>query len=255
LVIPFGLNGALLNAVTSQSLTFFFACLLVKRYKIINFSINTFWNKFDKVRAKQYSRFTCMALVSAFTMPISQLIIRGFIINEFSIQSAGYWEGMNRLSGMYLMVITSSFGVYYLPKLSETVDAKVLRDEIKRAYKVIVPCLLVGLPALYFCRHLIIRIVFSPEFYPMAHLFLWQLIGDFLKISSWLIAYLMIAKAMTKTFVVTEVAFVVSYLGLAFLLGNLIGLQGIVLGYALNYAVYSVVMWFGIYRRIGGLRS
>ncbi len=44
----------------------------------------------------------------------------------------------------------------------------------------------------------IINILFSPQFLPMLYLFKYQLIGDVLKIGSWLLAYLMLAKAMTK---------------------------------------------------------
>jgi PST family polysaccharide transporter len=250
LVIPFGLNGALLNAVTSQSLIFLIALFIVKKHNIIFFSVDHLLGKIEKAKAAHYFKFTCMALVSAFTIPVSQLIIRGFIINEFSIQSAGCWEGMNRLSGMYLMVITSSFGVYYLPKLSETFEKNVLRNEIKKACIIIIPCLLFGLPTIYFCRNIIINILFSPEFYQMSDLFFWQLIGDFFKISSWLIAYLMLAKAMTMMFIITEILFTTSYVGFSFLFGNMIGLQGIVFGYAINYLMYSIVIYFLVFRRI-----
>jgi len=250
LVITLGVNGALLNAVTSQSLTFLVALFIAKRSKVIFFSVDNLWNKFDKEKAKQYFRFSCMALISAFTVPVSQLIIRGFIINNFSIESAGCWDGIKRLSSMYLMVITSSFGVYYLPKLSETLDANNLRKEIKNAYKVIIPCLLIGLPIIFFCRNMIIRILFSPAFYQMSGLFLWVLVGDFFKIVSWLIAYLMIAKAMTIMFITTEVLFAVSYVGFAYFFSNMIGLQGVVLGYAVNYFMYFIFVYLVIWRRI-----
>jgi PST family polysaccharide transporter len=84
----------------------------------------------------------------------------------------------------------------------------------------------------------------------MSGLFFWQVIGDFLKIASWLIAYLMHAKAMTKLFIATEIIFTAFYVGLAFLFGNLAGLHGVVLGYAVNYAVYFLIMFTAIYRRI-----
>jgi PST family polysaccharide transporter len=253
LVIPFGVNGALLNAVTSQSLVFVVSIIIAKRAGIVRLSFDTVWAKFSKPKALQYFRFALMTLVSAFTVPVSQLLIRGFIIERFSIQAAGCWEGINRLSGMYLLMITSSFGVYYLPKLSETSTAAVLKHEIKTAYKVIIPCLLAGLTAVYFGRFVIIRILFSSEFYEMSGLFFWQVIGDFLKISSWLIAYLMHAKAMTKLFIVTEIGFTAFYTGLAFLFGSLIGLEGIVLAYTVNYAVYFVVMYLMVVRRISAI--
>jgi PST family polysaccharide transporter len=251
LVIRFGINGALINAVTSQSIVFIIAFFIAKHSNINCFSRNNILGKFDKRKAVQYFRFAMMAFVTTFTVPISQLIIRKFIIDRFSIQTAGWWDGMNRLSAMYLMIITSSFGVYYLPKLSEVLDTDIIRKEIKTAYKVIIPCLLVGLPAVYFSRFIIIRVLFSPEFYGMSDLFLWQVIGDFLKISSWLIAFLMVAKAKTKMFISTEIGFALSYITMAFLFGDMIGPQGIVLGYAVNYAAYFMFVWFFVYKKLG----
>jgi PST family polysaccharide transporter len=250
LVIPFGMNGALLNAVTSQSLVFIASVFVVKRSKIISLSLDSLWGKFNSLKAKQYFRFALMTLVSALTVPVSQLIIRDYIINQFSIQAAGWWEGLNRLSNMYLMIITSSFGVYYLPKLSEASNSDTIIKTIKTAYKVITPCLILGLIAVYFGRFVIIKLLFSSEFYEMSGLFFWKIIGDFFKISSWLIGYLMLAKAMTKLFIVTEISFSALYVGLVFIFCNLIGLQGIVLGDAVNYAVYFFVMYFTVFRRI-----
>lgn len=67
--------------------------------------------------------YTLMALTTAATVPVSQMLLRGYVISEISPVEAGWWEGMNRISHMYLMVITSSFSVYYLPRLSELKDS------------------------------------------------------------------------------------------------------------------------------------
>jgi PST family polysaccharide transporter len=250
LVIPFGVNGALLNAVTSQSFIFFITIILAKQAGIICLSRQYVWNRFDKTKATQFFRFALMTLVSGIIGPVSQLIIRGYIIDNFSLQSAGLWEGLNRLSNMYLMIITSSFGVYYLPKLSELSSGTEIKREIKTAYKVIIPCMAAGLSVVYFGRRLIIGILFSPEFYEMSDLFFWRLIGDFLKISSWLIAFLMVAKSMTKLFIATEIGSVISGIALTLWLGRLLGLQGIVLAYAVNFALYTAVMWWKVYKGI-----
>jgi PST family polysaccharide transporter len=249
LVIPFGVSGALLNAVTSQSLVFACALVIVKKTKLSCISKNYIWNRFDKVKARQLFRFAFMSLISAFTVPISQLVIRSYIVDRFSIQVAGRWEGLNQLSGMYLMIITSSFSVYYLPKLSELTHRADIKREIKNAYKVIIPCLLVGLTGVYFGRFIIIRVLFSPEFYEMSGLFFWRLVGDFLKIASWLIAFLMHAKAMMKLFITTEILFNTLYVGLVFILSKWIGLAGVVLGYAVNYGVYLGMVWILVYQK------
>jgi PST family polysaccharide transporter len=151
LVIPFGVNGALLNAVTSQSLVFFVVLFLAKKVNVGCLEKEYLWNKFDRAKAVRFFRFALMTLVSVFTVPVSQLIIRNYIINRYSLQAAGLWEGINRLSNMYLMIITSSFGVYYLPKLSELTSGSGKESKkIRTTYKVIIPCLLIGLSCIYF---------------------------------------------------------------------------------------------------------
>jgi PST family polysaccharide transporter len=157
---------------------------------------------------------------------------------------------MNRLSNVYLMIVTSSFGVYYLPRLSELKTGIEIKREIKPAYKVIIPCMAIGLTAVYFGRFLIIDVLFSDDFRGMSSLFFWRLVGDFLKIASWLIAYVLHAKSMTRLFIVSEIFFTSSYVGLAMFSSELIGLNGLVLGYAINYLIYLGVVYFSVYRRI-----
>ena len=75
---------------------------------------------------------------------------------------------------------------------------------------VIFPLAIIGGFCVYLLKNWIIVLLFSNKFLPMADLFLWQMIGDALKIGSWIIAYLMLSKAMTKLFVMTEIVFAIS---------------------------------------------
>ena len=143
---------------------------------------------------------------------------------------------------MYLMVITTSFSVYYLPRLSEIHDKYGLKREIFKAYAVIVPILLVGFTVIYLLRFFVIRLLFTPEFMPMEQLFGWQMTGDLFKICSWLLAYLMLAKAKTILFVSTEIGFSLLYLALGFVLVKINGVVGLTQAYLINYIIYTIVM-------------
>ena len=83
-----------------------------------------------------------MTLVSLSVVPVIQMLLRGYVISEISMTEAGWWEAMNRISNVYLMVITTSFSIYYLPRLSEIKEISELRYEIFKCYKVIIPILL-----------------------------------------------------------------------------------------------------------------
>src|SRR5690606_17800592 len=110
----------------------------------------------------------------------------------------GYWQGMMRISDGYLMLITTALSTYYLPKLSSLTTNKDLRNEIINGYKLIIPLVFSGCILIYFLRFFIIKLLYTTDFIAMENLFLWQLIGDFFKLSAWVLAYLMLAKAMTK---------------------------------------------------------
>ncbi|MDR0890978.1 MAG: O-antigen translocase [Endomicrobium sp.] len=247
LVYFWNLKGALISAVTFQSIMFFVTLFMVRKFPWM--SINYFKEKFNSDVVKKYARYSLMAFVSAATVPVSQMLLRGYVISEISATEAGWWEAMNRISAAYLMIITSSFSVYYLPRLSEITDRLELRREIFKAYKVIIPMLLVGFTIVYFLRFFIIRLLFTPEFLPMENLFIWQLAGDFFKMCSWLLAFLMVAKSMTKAFISTEIIFAFSFVGLGFLFMHFNGVVGINQGYLINYILYMIVM-FIMFRKL-----
>jgi len=235
-----GLKGALISAVTFQSVMFFISLFMIRNLPWVQ--KDYFKYKLDTISRNKYFKYSLMTLVTAATAPVAQLVLRGHVIANISTIEAGWWEAMNRISNMYLLVITTSFSVYYLPRLSELKKNNEIKAEIFKAYKIIVPTLIVSFTILYFARFITIRILFSAEFLKMEKLFVWQLLGDFFKICSWLLAYLMIAKTMTKTFIFTEIFATVFYLLVAYLLMNYTGVIGITQAYAINYFIYFILM-------------
>lgn len=239
-VLTLGLPGALVSAVTYQSVMLFITMWMIRK------SAWSVWSNFkmrlNRLASKQYFKYTLMTLTTAATVPISQLLLRSYVISEISPIEAGWWEAMNRLSNMYLMVITTSFTVYYMPRLSELSDKFELRREIFKAYKLIVPMLIVGFTLIYLFRHLIITLLFSSEFQPMENLFIWQLIGDLFKICSWLLAFLMVAKARMKAYITTEIVFALTFICLGFVFMRLNGVVGITQAYLINFILYLICM-------------
>ena len=248
-VFSMGLKGALISAVSYQSVVFFVTFWICRKAPWL--SVIYYRERLDRKILRRFLNYSAMTLVSLSVVPVSQMLLRGYVISEISMTEAGWWEAMNRISNVYLMVITTSFSIYYLPRLSEIKEISELRYEIFKCYKVIIPILLSGLTLVYLLRHFVVMILFSPDFYPMESLFIWQLLGDFFKISSWLLAFLMVAKSMTKTFIATEVVFSGLFVVLGYLFMNLNGVVGITQAYFVNYVIYTVCMVV-IFRKIIG---
>ena len=116
----FGLYGALVSYTTGQVLVFFVTLGFVLKSKW--FKSNYFTAKLDKVYLKRLGKYTLMAIVSALTVPLSQMLVREYIGETISWNDAGYWEGVWRISTAYLAIITTTLSIYYLPRLSEIKD-------------------------------------------------------------------------------------------------------------------------------------
>ena len=240
LVFFLGLSGALINAVTYQSIVFFITLWMCRKFPWMKKEY--FREKFNRPVVKKYFGYSLMTIVSIALLPVSQMLLRSYVISELSASEAGIWEGMNRISSMYLSVITSAFSVYYLPRLSEISDPKELHKEVFRCYKVIVPMLLCAGTLIFILRHFILWLLFTPAFAPMERLFGWQLIGDLFKICSWLLSFIMVAKAQTKLFIATEVVFTLSYVFACFIFLKMNGIVGLTQGYLCNYILYMMAM-------------
>ena len=240
LVFLWELPGAMINAVTYQSVIFLVTLWMCRKMPWMKKVF--FLEKMNYPIVKKYLGFSIMTLVTLALAPTVRIILRSYIITEVSATDAGIWEGMNSIASMYLSVITTAFSIYYLPRLSEIKDSGELHKEIFRCYKVFVPMLLGMTMVIFLLRNFVIQLLFTKEFEPMEGLFIWQLAGDFFKICSWMLAYIMVAKAMTKTFITTEIVFGILYLILSFFFMRINGIVGLVQGYFINYFIYMVAM-------------
>ena len=253
LAVQYHLYGALIALSIYQSLAFFVTLFLC--YKANWFKISYLFGRIEPQIAKNFAAFAVMALVGAICVPLSQMVIRSYLSQEFGLNYAGYWEAMIRLSAAYLMLVTTTLGVYYLPRLAELTHLDEIKKEVYSGYKFIFPLAVVGGLSVYLLRDWIIALLFSQAFMPMRDLFLWQMIGDSLKIGSWILAYLMLSKAMTKLFVTTEILFALSSVGLTYVCSKLFGFEGVSIAHLVNYALYWLVMSYFIFGTLESQRG
>ncbi|WP_138762133.1 O-antigen translocase [Pseudomonas lactis] len=248
MVVQYGLYGALISLVLYQSIAFFVTCLLCYRTPWFRFS--NLLGRLDKQIAINLTKFTAMALTTAACVPVSHILVRNYLGSEFGWETAGYWEAMWRLSTAYLLLVTTTLGLYFLPKLSELINPEDIRKEIVQGYKLILPVAMICGLVIYLLRDFIIGLLFTSAFSPMRDFFAWQMLGDTLKIASWILAYLMLGKAMVKMYIVTEVIFAFGFYLLTIVLTKVGGPIGVTWAHAVNYGFYLVVMYFLIYRKL-----
>lgn len=240
LVIFLGIDGALIGLVTNQSIVFFYALYKLRNHNLIR--LNRFLQYWDKDSFRKLLSYSGMAITSAIVTPLTYLYIRSHLGTELSWDQAGYWQSMVYISLMYVMVISTALNTYYLPRLSEISDKKELREELKIGYKTLLPIVIILSSAVYFSRDFIIDILFSSDFNEVRYLFKWQLIGDVIKISAYLLSFLMLAKAMTAHYIITELVFCSLFAAISVCFINNFGTVGVTYAYAINNIFYFLTM-------------
>ncbi len=243
----FSIIGALYSLILNQSLAVLISLTFVIKAKWATRQL--FFSQPNKESFIRLLKYSAMLITSALTGPTALLIIRNHIGSSISWDAAGYWEGVSRISSVYLMLITSSISIYYLPRMSELKSNSEIKKELFSSYKIVMPVVVILGAGIFVFKNFIIVVLFSDSFKPMKDLFAFQLIGDFLKIAAWLLSYLMVARAMTKIYITTEIIFNASFVVLSLLFINKYGILGVTYAYALNYLFYGVTMIF-IFRGI-----
>ncbi len=233
-----GLYGALVALAINQSIVFFVTLILCLRTNW--FSLTYLFGRTDRIMMRKLGGYALMAIVTAVAMPLSQLLIRDHLVDTFGWNDAGMWQAVTRISDMYLMIITTTLTVYYLPRLAEITDTQILRKEIIKVYRFIMPVTIVGALSVYLLRDWLITLLFTAEFTPMIDLLGWQLVGDVIKIGSWVLGFVMLGRAMTKSYIITEVLFSFSLVGITYALTPVFGLKAAVMAFFINYVLYWV---------------
>ena len=82
----------------------------------------------------------------------------------------------------------------------------------------------------------------SEEFKPVTDLFFWQLLGDFVRVLSVVIAYQFIAKNMFWHYIITETfSVLVLYFSSIYLI-DIYGIEGANMAHFVNYILYFIVI-------------
>ena len=185
-----------------------------------------------------------MALLSAVIVPITLMLIRNHIVNQYSIEEAGIWDAVNRLSGFYMMIFSSGLSLYYMPKLASLKTDGEFKEELKSYFKIFVPLFVIVLIAVFLIKGLIIDLVFTPVFSRIKGVLIWQLSGDLLRIMTLAFGYQIVAKAMIKKYFILEITFNLLYLFLSYYLVQISSFEGALQAYFFaNLFLLFLILW------------
>ncbi|WP_158752537.1 O-antigen translocase [Dyella sp. S184] len=208
---------------------------------------------FDREMTLRLAAFSVMTLSSALLPPLINIAVRDHLAVQFGWEQVGYWQAVSKVSDAYLLFLTTAINIYYLPKLASTHERASLVLELRNAYRYLLPAVIVLAAVVYALRGWVTRLLFSADFASANTLYGPQLVGDVIKIASFILSYVMLAKAMTRLFVLSECVFAASYLVLVYVLTAHFGLVGAMYAFTINYLLYLAFNVLVVRRYLGGL--
>ena len=246
----YGLPGALLAAALFGAISGIVMLVGVARQPWMR--MRFWWADCERGHLAGIGKYVAMALTTAVCGPVGLILVRTILADNVGWERTGLWQAVYKVSEVYLGVLTVSLSTFFLPRLSSLRDPDAVQREVFSVARIVVP-VAVGLAVgVYLLRDLVILLLFSEQFIAARDLFAIQLIGDVLKIASWLFAYPMLSTGAARWFISTEVGFSLAFVTLALLLVPEIGEKGAVMAYAVTYGAYFLVVFTNRRRFIRG---
>lgn len=166
-----------------------------------NLKKNPFW---ELIAAKEFIVMAGALSMTGLVGVISSLMVKAIIVRNGGLVDVGLFESSWNLGAMYVTIILSSFGSYVLPSLSSFAHDEQVAF-IRRVSKLTI---IISIPMVVFVvciKPLVITILYSLEFLPTLKMFRWMLIGDYLKISGWVFAMVLVTNRYIVALILSSV--------------------------------------------------
>lgn len=248
LIVRYGFNGAVVGLAVINASLLLPAVLELRKLGIFK-DIRLTLNRPDTIKL---SKFSLMQMISLATMPLAEMYIRNLIAHDAGWHEAGLWQSLMRLSSVYVGFFTTFLAAYYMPTLSGIFDKGQVFKYVSK-YLIAIGCIFALIAtAVYVFRSYVFMLIFSKEFVMPADYVRFQLLGDLFKIMSYIIGFLIVAKAKARLYILGELIQTSLYLGVATWLINVRGISAVFSAYAVSNFIYFIVCLLGLlqFRRI-----
>lgn len=204
--------------------------------------------------ARQLLRLGSAFLASALLMSASAYAVRLLVLREGGEAAAGLYHAAWTVSGLYVGFVLQAMAADFYPRLVGAIDRN---DECNRLVNeqlhVVLLLAMPGMVATLVLAPLVITLLFTEAFAGAAGLLRWMCLGMGLRIVTWPIGYIVVAKNRPLVFASVEAAWSAVCVTLSWLCLDRFGLDGAGIAFTGAYACHALVLW-PIVRRLSGFR-
>lgn len=183
-------------------------------------------------------------MVSGLVTVLASLALRIMIQQKLGIEPLGYFQASWAICSMYLGVALGAMSTDYYPRLTSIISDSCLSSKLVNEQTEIslIICGPIIILAITFSPWLI-NLLYSQDFGPTVGILRWQLVADVLKVTSWPLAYIMLAKGYGKSYFLSETVAALALLSFTYFSLVPLGIESIGLAYCFMYASYLWTVW------------
>ena len=136
---------------------------------------------------------------------VVEFFVRVFALSRFDPYQIGLWQSAVKLSDGYTSLFSGIVGAVFYPKIASLINNNHnVRQTFLKMSSIIAIIVFAGLFLIFIFQKMILSIVFNDAFI-QAKLFLdYQLVSDAFKFISWLMVYLVVARAQMRLYLLLE---------------------------------------------------
>jgi antigen flippase len=191
-------------------------------------------------------------MISGFLTFASAYAIRIIVLDNAGLTGAGLYQAAWSLGGLYAGFILQAMGTDFYPRLTGIAhDNAGCNRLVNEQTQISIVLAGPGLLATLTLAPVVMQLLYSPEFYAAVDLLRWICLGMMLRIISWPMGFIVLAKGAQKIFFWTEVAASVVHVGLAWLFVKMFGTAGAGAAFFGLYVWHSVLIYWIAKRSTG----
>jgi antigen flippase len=217
--------------------------------------------KIPSISASQVGKEAAAMLKLGFAFMASGLLMSGaayavrlMIVRKVGFDAAGLYQSAWALGGLYIGFILQAMGADFYPRLTAIAENntecnRVVNEQAHVSLLLAGP----GVIATLTLAPLVIELFYTAKFGGAVEILRWLCLGMTLRVVSWPMGIIIIAKGVQNLLIFSEVAWTVVYLGLAWACVSVFGLKGAGIAFFGSY-VFHILMIYVIVRRLSGFR-
>jgi antigen flippase len=251
-VLVFWREHAVVALLLLASATMLFSSWWFAR-KITTPRINVSWREaLPDIRV--VLRLGIVTMAAALMVAVIAYAVRVVLVRELGFDAVGIYQSATALSAVYCGFILSAMGADFLPRLSAVAgDDRESNRLVNEQTEVGLLLSLPGICATLAFAPIIVQILYSGRFGLASEVLRWQVLGVFLRVASWPLGYLLLAKKRAALYFWTELSYNLLHAALIWVCLQFWGLLGTGIAFFGLYIYYSLLMTV-VTRRLTGFR-